>query len=112
MNNEWQHIITINADQCGGRPCIRGMRSRVTDIIDLMANGFTQQQVLEELPDLTSEDVQAALRYVSQRLDDKFPAYSDEELKELYSRRENVVSGNSKGFSVEDVHSFVRLNNG
>ena len=69
MNSDWQQIITINADQCGGRPCIRGMRIRVTDIIDLMANGFTQQQVLEELPDLTSEDVQAALRYVSQRFD-------------------------------------------
>jgi uncharacterized protein (DUF433 family) len=61
--------ITIDAEQCGGRPCIRGMRIRVIDVLDLLASGLTAQQVLEELPDLVMEDIQAALRYASQRLD-------------------------------------------
>ena len=61
--------ITINPAQCGGRPCIRGMRIRVIDILDLLAAGLSTQQVLEELPDLEPEDVQAALRYASRQLD-------------------------------------------
>ena len=61
--------ITYNPDQCGGRPCIRGMRIRVTDVLDLLASGLTPEQVLEELPDLEREDIQASLRYASLRLD-------------------------------------------
>ncbi len=60
--------ITVNADQCGGRPCIRGMRIRVTDILDLLANGLTPQQVLKEMPDLEAEDVQACLKFASGRV--------------------------------------------
>ena len=61
--------ITVKTEQCGGRPCIRGMRIRVTDVLDLLASGLTQEQVLEELPDLEMEDIQASLRYASQRID-------------------------------------------
>lgn len=61
--------ITVNAAQCGGRPCVRGMRIRVVDVLELLASGLTQQQVLEELPDLESEDVAACLRFASGRLD-------------------------------------------
>ena len=61
--------ITINTDQCGGRPCIRGMRIRVSDVLDLMASGLTVQQVLHELPDLVIEGVYVALRYASESLD-------------------------------------------
>ena len=43
--------ITVDPEQCGGRPCIRGMRIHVTDVLDLLANGLTAAQVLEELPD-------------------------------------------------------------
>lgn len=57
--------ITVNGDQCGGRPCVRRMRIRVTDVLDLLANGHTPQQVLEELPDLEAEDIQASLRFAS-----------------------------------------------
>ena len=64
MNNLLQRI-TINAEQCGGRPCIRGMRIRVSDVLDLLASGLSPVQVLEELPDLTSEDVQECLLYAS-----------------------------------------------
>ena len=60
--------ITINPEQCGGRPCIRGMRIRVSDILDLFAAGLTSEQILAEMPDLESEDVQACLQFASQRL--------------------------------------------
>jgi uncharacterized protein (DUF433 family) len=61
--------ITVDPEQCGGRSCVRGMRIRVTDILDLLASGLTQEEVLEELPDLTAEDVTACLRFASHRLD-------------------------------------------
>ncbi len=61
--------ITINPDQCGGRPCIRGMRIRVVDILDLFAAGLNAEQILAELPDLEIEDIRAALKYAARRLD-------------------------------------------
>lgn len=61
--------ITLNPRQCGGRPCIRGMRIRVTDVLNLLAAGLTTQQVLAEMPDLEPLDVQAALHYAAQRID-------------------------------------------
>ena len=61
--------ITVDPEQCGGRPCIRGMRIRVTDVLDLLANGLTPEQVLGELPDLESEDIEACLRFASRRLE-------------------------------------------
>jgi len=60
--------ITVNPEQCGGRPCIRGMRIRVVDVLDLLAAGLSQQQVLEELPDLEVEDISACLKFASSRL--------------------------------------------
>lgn len=61
--------ITVNPKQCGGRPCVRGMRIRVVDVLDLLASGLSTEQVLEELPDLEREDVQACLAYASRHLD-------------------------------------------
>ena len=61
--------ITVNPRQCGGRPCIRGLRIRVTDVLDLLASGLTREQVVEELPDLEPEDVEACLRFASRRVD-------------------------------------------
>jgi uncharacterized protein (DUF433 family) len=61
--------ITINPEQCGGRPCIRGMRIRVVDILDLFAAGLNAEQILEELPDLEMDDVTAALQYAARRMD-------------------------------------------
>ncbi len=61
--------ITISREQCGGRPCIRGMRIRVVDILDLLAAGLSPQQVLEEMPDLEMDDIKAALAYAARRLD-------------------------------------------
>ena len=61
--------ITADPEQCGGRPCVRGMRVRVTDVLDLLANGLSADQVLVELPDLEVDDIRACLRFASQRLD-------------------------------------------
>jgi len=66
--DELSKRITIDPEQCGGRPCIRGMRIRVVDILELLASGLSTDQVLEELPDLEREDVLAALHYASQRV--------------------------------------------
>jgi len=65
---DWRKRITINPKQCGGRPCIRGMRIRVIDVLELLASGLSRDQVLEELPDLEPEDIEAVLRYASRRL--------------------------------------------
>ena len=66
---ELMERITVNPDQCGGRPCIRGMRIRVIDILDLLAAGLSPTDVIEELPDLEPADVTAALRFARRRLD-------------------------------------------
>ena len=68
MSNGLQRI-TINPEQCGGRPCIRGMRIRVIDVLDLFAAGLSAEQILEEMPDLEMDDLKAALQYTAQRLD-------------------------------------------
>ncbi|QUW04115.1 DUF433 domain-containing protein [Chloracidobacterium validum] len=60
--------ITVNPGQCGGRPCIRGMRIRVSDVLDLFAAGLSSEQILEELPDLEMDDLRAVLVYASRKL--------------------------------------------
>jgi uncharacterized protein (DUF433 family) len=57
--------ITINPKQCGGSPCIRGMRIRVSDVLDLFAAGLSAEEILEEIPDLEAGDLKAALLYES-----------------------------------------------
>ena len=61
--------ITVNPRQCGGRPCIRVMRIRVIDILELLAAGLSFEQIIEELPDLGLNDLKAALMYAVQKLD-------------------------------------------
>ena len=61
--------ITVNPDACGGRPCVRGMRIRVSDVLDLLASGLSTTEVLAELPDLSAADIAACLRFASRRLD-------------------------------------------
>jgi uncharacterized protein (DUF433 family) len=57
--------ITFNPDQCGGRPCIRGMRIRVKDVLDMLAAGATETEILESYPYLEREDIQASLEYAA-----------------------------------------------
>ena len=61
--------ITMEPGKCGGKPCIRGMRIRVTDVLDLLASGLSTKEVLEELPDLEPEDITAALRFAARKID-------------------------------------------
>ena len=68
MTTTVEQRVTVNPNQCGGRPCVRGMRIRVSDVLDLLANDLTPQQILEELPDLEPADISACIRYASQRV--------------------------------------------
>ncbi len=61
--------ITVNPKQCGGRPCIRGMRIRVSDVLDLFAAGLSAELFLEEMPNLEVDDLKAALLYAAPKLD-------------------------------------------
>ncbi len=61
--------ITVDPEQCSGKPCVRGMRIRVSDVLDLLANGLTPQEVLDELPILEMEDILACLRFASSQVD-------------------------------------------
>ena len=61
--------ITFNPDQCGGRPCIRGMRIRVKDVLDMLAAGATEAGILESYPYLEREDIQASLQYAAAQID-------------------------------------------
>lgn len=61
--------ITHNPNQCGGRPCGRGMRIRVVDVLDLVSNGLTPEEIVRELPDLELEDVKACVDYARSKVD-------------------------------------------
>lgn len=61
--------ITFNPDQCGGRPCIRGMRIRVTDVLALLASGLSFNEILAEMPDLEYEDIVASIQFATRRID-------------------------------------------
>ena len=64
-----QNRITVNPRQCGGRPCVRGMRIRVSDVLDLFTSGLTAVQILKEMPDLEADDLKACLTYARRRID-------------------------------------------
>jgi len=63
----YHQIITIEPDKRSGKPCIRGMRITVTDILEYLASGMTTQEILSEFPDLTSEDIMACLAFAADR---------------------------------------------
>jgi uncharacterized protein (DUF433 family) len=61
------HRITVDPNQCGGRPCIRGLRVRVTDILDMLAAGASREDILKDYPYLEDGDITAALEYASRQ---------------------------------------------
>ena len=63
----YRDIITIEPGKRGGKPCIRGMRVTVYDVLEYLASGMTQQQILQDFPYLTAEDIQACLAYAADR---------------------------------------------
>jgi uncharacterized protein (DUF433 family) len=63
----YQNIITIEPGKRGGRPCIRGMRIAVADVLGWLAAGMSHQQILGDYPELTEEDIRACLSYAAER---------------------------------------------
>jgi len=61
--------ITVDPEVCGGRPCIRGLRVRVKDILDMLAGGATRTEILADYPYLEDEDITAALEFASRATD-------------------------------------------
>ena len=61
--------ITVEPGKCGGRPCIRGQRMRVSDILDLIAVGASRNEILEDYPFLEDDDISAALTYAARQTD-------------------------------------------
>ena len=61
--------ITIDDAQCGGRPCIRGMRIRVTDILELLSAGASIEEILQDYPGLEREDILASIEYAAHQTD-------------------------------------------
>ena len=64
---DYRNFITIESGKRGGRPCIRGMRISVYDILGWLAVGMTNDQILEEYPELTLDDIRASLAYAADR---------------------------------------------
>jgi uncharacterized protein (DUF433 family) len=64
---DYRTLITIEPGKRGGRPCIRGMRITVYDVLGWLAGGMSNEQILDEFPELTLEDIRAALAYAADR---------------------------------------------
>lgn len=64
---EYSKIITIEPDKRSGKPCIRGMRMTVTDVLEYLAGGMSPEEIVTEFPDLTLEDVRACLAFAADR---------------------------------------------
>ena len=61
--------ITFDPEQCGGRPCIRGMRIRVKDVLEMLAAGVGETEILEDFPYLEAEDIRACLEFAAAEMD-------------------------------------------
>lgn len=61
--------ITVDPNMCGGRPCIRGLRVRVKDVLEMLASGMSQETILDDFPYLEADDIFAALEYAAKQVD-------------------------------------------
>jgi uncharacterized protein (DUF433 family) len=64
---DYQKIVTIEPGKRGGKPCIRGLRITVYDVLDYLASGMTEEDILQDFPDLTAEDIKACLAFAADR---------------------------------------------
>lgn len=64
---DYRDIITIEAGKRGGKPCIRGLRITVYDVLDYLASGMSEADILKDFPDLTAEDIRACLAFAADR---------------------------------------------
>ena len=69
MKNSLLDRITVDDAKCGGRPCVRGMRIRVTDILELLSAGASVEEILEDYPSLEREDILASIEYAARQAD-------------------------------------------
>jgi uncharacterized protein (DUF433 family) len=69
MNAQLLKRITLEPGKCGGRPCIRGLRMRVTDVLQLLSAGASYEEILQDYPDLEREDILAAIEYAAVQAD-------------------------------------------
>lgn len=65
--SDWRSLITVDPNKLGGKPCIRGMRISVADVLEYLASGMSTEEILADFPDLTREDVLACLAYAATR---------------------------------------------
>jgi uncharacterized protein (DUF433 family) len=63
----YQEFITIEPGKCGGKPCVRGLRITVFDVLEMLSNGMTHPEILADFPDLTERDILACLAYAADR---------------------------------------------
>lgn len=64
---DWRSRITIEPGKRSGKPCIRGLRITVSDVLEYLASGMTEEQILQDFPDLTQEDIRACLAFAADR---------------------------------------------
>ena len=64
---DYAHLITIEPGKRSGKPCIRGLRITVTDVLEYLAAGMSVDQILDDFPDLTAEDIRACLAFAADR---------------------------------------------
>ena len=64
---DYHRVVTIDPAKCGGKPCIRGMRITVYDVLDYLASGMSEDQIVRDFPDLTREDIRACLAFAADR---------------------------------------------
>ena len=64
---DYRDIITIEPGKRGGKPCIRGLRITVSDVLDLLAAGMSDDAILVDYPDLTRDDIRACLAFAAER---------------------------------------------
>ena len=69
MSPDLRDRITFDVDQCGGRPCVRHYRLRVTDVLDMLASGATPDEILTDYEFLEAADIRACLQYASEQID-------------------------------------------
>jgi uncharacterized protein (DUF433 family) len=98
LKNSLLTRITQTAGQCGGRPCIRGMRIRVTDILEMLSENVSITEILEDFLDLELADIQACLVFAARRTDFPLPFVSDDEQTEI-----NTDFGSPSDYDKDEV---------
>lgn len=83
--------ITIDSGKCGGRPSIRGMRIRVTDILGLLAAGASHQEILEDYPTLEEGDILASLEYAAAQTDHAGRVFENTSRPAQHAGRDAVI---------------------